>query len=261
MTSAFAIRVPALVALLIILTGPALAKHPGEFSCYKQTCWRVATLDQLTSVRGKPFKAIATHYDIPERDPFNAAGLTSSGEAFDPKSTSRISSTNLPNGTVVALWSPKTGIAAKAIVNNTGPFWGDRVVDAPVALARKMGFHKVGVAELRVAVLEVPDNEAIKYRKNRDYKFDGGIIGRFKTFDAILRHVGIAEPADAKVQQVSALDFGRKTLPVPHPALPVAQVASWAKRQAVVHRSTPKIVVVSRAWKAGVFGVKLEGGN
>ncbi|MEM8626523.1 MAG: septal ring lytic transglycosylase RlpA family protein [Pseudomonadota bacterium] len=185
--------------------GMASAKIPGKESCYKSICWRVPPMAKLEQAVGKAFKVEASFYDDPENDPFNPPGLTSSGEPFDAGSLSRVASPNLPNGTQMLIWSPATGKAATAIVNNTGPFRRKRNLDVTKALAEYLGFADRGLAQLGVVVLATPDARDIQYEKLRSYAFDGGALGTFASLhDAFRAAVG-----DADRQLGGAVQFAR----------------------------------------------------
>lgn len=163
---------------------------------------------------GTHFIAEASWYDLAAKDRYNKPGLTSSGEKFDPDSLDRISSPNLPNGTKVLLWSRDSRLAVYAIVNNTGPFMGDRVIDVPVGLARAMGFEELGVASLSIVIVAPPLPDEVRYRKNRKYKFEGGPMGRFEDLeDAIAVLPFSPEMKQLKETEPKLLSFGHKLRP------------------------------------------------
>jgi rare lipoprotein A (peptidoglycan hydrolase) len=203
-----------LIACTLISMPSAVAKSFGELSCYKRLCWKVPSQELLSTRVGMHFVAEASWYDIPERDSYNRPGLTSSGEKFDPSALDRVSSPNLPNGTTVLLWSSESKIAAYAIVNNTGPFKGNRVFDLPIGLARAIGFVEQGLTELHVVIVEPPSMEEARYKKNRTYEFEGGILGNFETLhdavDALSTPIAFDIPEDANPKP---LNFGRVTRP------------------------------------------------
>jgi rare lipoprotein A (peptidoglycan hydrolase) len=203
-----------LIACTLMNMPRAVAKSFGELSCYKRLCWQVPSLELLSARVGMHFVAKASWYDIPERDGYNRPGLTSSGEKFDPSALDRVSSPNLPNGTTILLWSSETNVAAYAIVNNTGPFRGNRVLDVPIGLARAVGFVEQGGAELHVVIVEAPSLENARYKKDRRYDFEGGVLGSFETIrdavDALSTPTAFDLSEDAKPEPLS---FGRVTRP------------------------------------------------
>lgn len=192
----------------------AIAKSFGELSCYRRLCWKVPSLELLSDRVGMHFVAEASWYDIPERDRYNRPGLTSSGEKFNPSALDRVSSPNLPNGTTVLLWSSESKVAAYAIVNNTGPFKGNRVLDIPIGLAHAIGFVEQGLTELHVVIVEPPSLEDARYKKDRRYDFDGGVLGNFETIhdavNALSTPITLDLPEDAKPKP---LNFGRVRRP------------------------------------------------
>lgn len=202
------------IALQLTQSSDVAAKRFGEYSCYKKICWLVPSRETLEKNIGTHFVASASWYDIAERDRYNKPGLTSSGETFDPDSLDRASSPNLPNGTKVLLWSEESKQAAYAIINNTGPFLGDRAIDVPVGLARAMGFEQQGVAELSLVIVAAPSPDEVRYGKNRRYNFDGGLLGRFDT----LKEAVVNLPSSSAIKHLKAtepkfLNFGRKLRP------------------------------------------------
>jgi hypothetical protein len=202
-------------AFLLFLAAPVQAKHPGEYSCYRGLCWRVATVDQVGRSVGARFVAQASYYDAKERDRHVPSDYTSSGERFNPKSLDRVSSPNLPNGTKVLLWHPQTGVAAYVLVNDTGPFKGQRVIDVPIGLAKSMRFKKSGVTTLHVVVVSSPAEAEVKYLKKRNYPFKGGILGRFDSLEDAVAALPCPDPDiirlrfEAAGDAVRPLTFGR----------------------------------------------------
>ena len=232
--------------LLFVQPTDVAAKRYGEYSCYKRVCWLVPSRETLVENVGMHFIANASWYDIAERDRYNKPGLTSSGEKFNPDSLDRISSPNLPNGTKVLLWSKESQLAAYAIINNTGPFFGDRVIDVPVRLARAMGFEQRGVATLSIVIVAAPSPDEVRYGKNRRYDFDGGLLGRFDTLEDAVADLPSSPAIDQlKEAEPKSLSFGRKLRP------------------SIVARRKPRSIRVSRAnrsirhpqahWLATVF--------
>jgi rare lipoprotein A (peptidoglycan hydrolase) len=239
-----------LIVCTLIDMPVAVAKSFGELSCYKRLCWRVPSLELLSERVGIHFVARASWYDIPERDGYNRPGLTSSGEKFDPSALDRVSSPNLPNGTTVLLWSSESKVAAYAIVNNTGPFKGNRVLDVPIGLAEAIGFVERGLTELHVVIVEPPSLENARYKKDRRYDFDGGILGNFETINdeanALSTPVTFDLPEDAKPKPLS---FGHMRRP--------AKSRRTARRTVKRRRPGPKPEQVSRVtearWQQAIF--------
>jgi rare lipoprotein A (peptidoglycan hydrolase) len=87
--------------------------------------------------------------------------LTASGQIFHKDSFTAAHRT-LPFGTVVVVEMIGTGEAYPAIINDRGPFIAGRDIDLSEALAKKLGFHKAGVANVLLHIVYVP----IKEKKN-----------------------------------------------------------------------------------------------
>jgi len=160
--------------------------------------------------------AQASYYDAKSRDLNTPNDLTSSGELFNPDGLDRIASPNLPNGTKVLLRHPKTGITAYAIVNDTGPFKEHRVIDVPVTLAHTMKFTKDGIASLQVVIVASPSSQEMKYKLNRKYEFEGGVLGHFtslrKAVEALLSPEILSKFDSNNLEKLALrpLSFGRK---------------------------------------------------
>ncbi len=234
------------------------AKKPGRYSCYKQLCWKVATLDKLDEIKGQPFIVKASFYDSHEVDPHTPRNITSSGEIFRHDRLDRIASPNLPNGTKVLLWDKETGLAIHAMVNDTGPFRGNRVVDLPIGLARTIGREKLGIISLQMVVVERPTTTQLRHIANRDYAFKGGILGTFKTLrDAIL---ALDTPALSKQfdkysgnQAVAMLSFGRKVRPR---VKTVAFNQTLSKNKKAADLKTVAVKRLAGSWKNEAFGLE-----
>jgi rare lipoprotein A len=76
---------------------------------------------------------------------------TASGERFRPSHRTAAHKT-LPFGTVVKVTSPDTGRSVRVVINDRGPYAGNRIIDLSRRAARRIGMLDAGVAtvELRV---------------------------------------------------------------------------------------------------------------
>ncbi|MCF6198417.1 MAG: septal ring lytic transglycosylase RlpA family protein [Hyphomicrobiaceae bacterium] len=205
-----------LIALILLCAiNTAHAKTPGKYKCYRTICWRVATTSQIDSLLGASFMAQASYYDTKSRDLNTPNDFTSSGELFNPDGLDRVASPNLPNGTKILLRHPKTGITAYAIVNDTGPFKGHRVIDVPITLANTMDFTKAGIASLQVVIIASPSSQEMRYRPNRKYEFKGGVLGHFtslrKAVEALLSPEILSKFDSINIEkpELRSLSFGR----------------------------------------------------
>ena len=80
---------------------------------------------------------------------------TASGEKYDMYAPTG-ASTDLPFGSLLRIFNPKTHIAQLVRINDRGPFIDDRELDVSYAVASRLGIVSHGVARLRVELLEVP---------------------------------------------------------------------------------------------------------
>jgi peptidoglycan lytic transglycosylase len=62
----------------------------------------------------------------------------------------------LPLGSIVRVTNLKTGDTALVRITDRGPFIMGRIIDLSLAAARKIDLYRVGVAEVRVEVMETP---------------------------------------------------------------------------------------------------------
>jgi rare lipoprotein A len=137
-----------LASVLLGLAGcasvPPHARAPGRAYCVSgHGCYRV-----LASGAGYQASGIASWYGRGD-----AGRPTASGAPFDPNAM-RIAHKTLPFGTWVRIRNLSNGREAIAMVDDRGPFYGGRVIDATPAVAQRLGFYGEGTA--RVRVTEVP---------------------------------------------------------------------------------------------------------
>ncbi|MBS0244373.1 MAG: hypothetical protein JSS20_19555 [Proteobacteria bacterium] len=173
----------ALAIAAITPVDPATAKSPGAEHCYNGICHRVKTISETAAAIGAVERVITSFYGSPDEDAYNPRSETSSGEAFDPKRADNVASPIWPDGTVLLLRNPATAVAAVVRVNNAGPYWPSRKLDASEALAGSLGFRSAGVAKLEAMVLKAPTEEEAAHRHNRRYPTLPGIIGKFESIE------------------------------------------------------------------------------
>ena len=109
-------------------------------------CYRV-----LASAAGYQASGIASWYGRGD-----AGRPTASGTPFDPEAL-RIAHKTLPFGTWVRIDNLSNGREAVAMVDDRGPFYPGRVMDATPAVAQRLGFYGDGTARVRVTT--VPPTE------------------------------------------------------------------------------------------------------
>jgi rare lipoprotein A len=164
---------------------------------------------------GDPYVVAGRTY-IPEEDPnYSAEGMaswygsdfhgrrTANGEIFDQESISAAHPTlPIPSYARVTNVANRRSIIVR--INDRGPFTGNRVIDLSYKTAELLGFHKNGVARVRVeyvgrAALEGSDDRKLK---------------------ATLRHDGRPAPAPSAVLVASA---GGPFVPAAAPAIPAGR--------------------------------------
>jgi rare lipoprotein A len=79
----------------------------------------------------------------------------SNGEVFDMNAMTAASLT-LPLGSIVRVTNVKSGDSAIVRINDRGPFVPGRILDLSLAAAKKIGTWRVGVAEIKLEVLQSP---------------------------------------------------------------------------------------------------------
>ena len=137
----------ALLGLSGCASGPPKAHAPARAYCVAgHGCYRV-----LASGAGYRASGIASWYGSGD-----AGRPTASGIAFDPGAM-RVAHKTLPFGTWVRIRNQSNGREAVAMVNDRGPFYGGRVIDATPAVAERLGFRGNGTAPVKV--IEVPVTE------------------------------------------------------------------------------------------------------
>jgi rare lipoprotein A len=80
---------------------------------------------------------------------------TASGEKFDMYA-STAASPDLPFGSLIRVYNPKTHVGQLVRINDRGPFVEDRDLDLSYLVACRLGMQEQGIARLRVELLEVP---------------------------------------------------------------------------------------------------------
>lgn len=136
----------ALAAVLGALSGcasapPVRAPHNG-YCVADHGCYRV-----LASATGYRATGVASWYGTGD-----AGQPTASGMPFDPNAM-RIANKVLPFGTWVRIRNLRNGREAVAMVDDRGPFYGGRIIDATPAVARQLGYFLDGTAPVQVVAI------------------------------------------------------------------------------------------------------------
>ena len=92
-------------------------------------------------------EGLASWYGLEE-----AGRATASGEAMAPEKLTAAHKT-LPFGSFVRVTDLDTGKQVEVIINDRGPFVGDRIIDLSFAAARNLGIVDKGVARVRIEVI------------------------------------------------------------------------------------------------------------
>jgi rare lipoprotein A len=120
------------------------------------------------------------------------------GEKFDQHRISAAHKT-LPLPTVVEVTNLKNGKQIQLVVDDRGPFIGDRIIDLSKGAALQLGLHGHGVGEVRVRALEHESHKLANYlstygnKKGHDHK---GRTWRDIYYQEILGH-----PKDPHLKQ------------------------------------------------------------
>ena len=67
----------------------------------------------------------------------------------------RIAEKTLPFGTWVTIRNLRNGREAVAMVDDRGPFYGGRIMDATPAVAHQLGFYDSGTAPVRMRAVPI----------------------------------------------------------------------------------------------------------
>lgn len=101
----------------------------------------------------KVFSAVASWYG-----PKFQGRTTASGAVFDMYKAT-VASPNLPLGSLLRLYNPKTHASQVVRVNDRGPYVKGRDLDVSYLVACRLGMEQEGVSRLQVELLEVPKSE------------------------------------------------------------------------------------------------------
>jgi rare lipoprotein A (peptidoglycan hydrolase) len=119
-------------------------------------CYRV-----LASAKGYRARGTASWYGAGD-----AGRPTASGAPFDPEAM-RVANRTLPFGTWLEIRNLSNGREAVAMVDDRGPFYGGRILDATPAVARRLGFYSSGTAPVRMRAVPGADLSAAQRQAAR----------------------------------------------------------------------------------------------
>jgi rare lipoprotein A len=99
---------------------------------------------------------------------------TANGEIFDMFALTAAHKT-LPLPSFVKVTNVKNGKSAIVRVNDRGPFHGTRIIDLSYGAAKKLGYHKYGVADVKMELLDVNEAGEIRIGSSPQlYVFENG---------------------------------------------------------------------------------------
>jgi rare lipoprotein A len=158
------------------------------------------------NVLGKKYYPIQTGEGFEERGSASWYGekfhghKTANGEIFDMFALTAAHKT-LPLPSFVRVSNIANGKSAIVRVNDRGPFHGKRIIDLSYGAAKKLGYHKHGVADVKLEVLHVSDNGDIRIGDNKQ-------LYVYKKGELIAKQAPIPEPtATTLLAQNNTTDF------------------------------------------------------
>lgn len=143
-------------ALLGVLLSACMGEQPETLAPSRAT-------SRPYQIKGQWYYPQA-HYELEEEGIASCYGagdgchgaLTSTGERFDMHALTAAHKTAvLPS--VVEVQNLENGKTARLVVNDRGPFHGDRILDVSTRAAQVLGFHHKGMARVRIKTL-VPES-------------------------------------------------------------------------------------------------------
>jgi rare lipoprotein A len=150
-----------LSGLLLALGGCASTpRAPATSSTYcvaGHGCYHV-----LASAAGYSARGTASWYGLGD-----SGRPTASGAPFDPQAM-RIANKTLPFGTWVTIRNLRNGREAVAMVDDRGPFYDGRILDATPAVARQLGFYDSGTAPVQMRAVPSSALSAAQRQAARD---------------------------------------------------------------------------------------------
>lgn len=103
-----------------------------------------------------------------------AGRTTANGETFDP-SEMTAAHPSLPFDTRVRVTRVEGGESVTVRINDRGPYADNRIIDLSEAAAQEIGMIHEGVVEVRIEVLDQPDDG--RMTSSRESSSDGGNSG------------------------------------------------------------------------------------
>jgi rare lipoprotein A len=176
--------------MLLLMSG-CTSKPAGRYSIKQDTAPNfkygeieypeiVPAFEPYNKWTSRPYKVLGKHYTpITTGLGFEQEGKaswygqkfhghkTANGEIFDMFALTAAHKT-LPLPSFIKVSNLDNGKSAIVRVNDRGPFHGNRVLDLSYGAAKKLGYHKHGVARVKIEVIHVDENGDIRLGKNPD---------------------------------------------------------------------------------------------
>jgi rare lipoprotein A len=145
------------ILTLIALPTISCAKTPGSTYCFNGICHRVQTIAEVQVLIGREETVGASFFDECKADRAHpcATAILDAGLSADLPGSA--ASPVYPNGTLLALFNPKTNAKAVVRITSAGPYIKGRLLDVSRATAAQLGFINAGTAQLNVTVLPASD--------------------------------------------------------------------------------------------------------
>ena len=89
---------------------------------------------------------------------WHAGRLTCNGERYDSKQLT-VAHRFLPVGTILLVTNTNNGKQVVVRVNDRGPYYRQRILDASEAAADRLGFKDNGVTMVTIKIIKLPSNE------------------------------------------------------------------------------------------------------
>lgn len=185
-------------ACLLLLMSGCTSKPAGRYSIKQDTAPNfkysdieypeiVPTFEPYNKWTSRPYKVLGKHYKpISTGLGFEQEGSaswygqkfhghkTANGEIFDMFALTAAHKT-LPLPSFIRVSNLDNGKTAIVRVNDRGPFHGNRVLDLSYGAAKKLGYHKHGVARVKIEIIHVSENGDIRLGKGPDlYSYNEG---------------------------------------------------------------------------------------
>ena len=154
-------------------------------------------------VLGKHYTPIATGLGFEQKGSASWYGQkfhghkTANGEVFDMFALTAAHKT-LPLPSFIKVSNLDNGKTAIVRVNDRGPFHGNRVLDLSYGAAKKLGYHKHGVARVKIEVIHVGENGDIRLGNRSDtFSYEEG---------ELIANIPIIEPNPAQTATIPVDD-------------------------------------------------------